>query len=82
MVLNCSVGWALFLLGKKIDIPAQFDDRNGYMIIYRKELLFAKRAYYRKRIHALRTSKSWYKNLMPRLALIPRLRLRRSRRSD
>ena len=76
-MLNCSVGWALFLLGKKIDMI-----RNGYMIIYRKELLFAKRAYYRKRIHAQRTSKSWYKNLMPRLALIPRLRLRRSRRSD
>ena len=33
--------------------------------IYRKELLSAKRAYYRKKIHSLRTSnsKSWYKNI-------------------
>ena len=33
--------------------------------IYRKELLSAKKAYYRKKIHALRTSnsKSWYKNI-------------------
>ena len=33
--------------------------------IYRKELLDAKKAYYRKKIHALRSSnpKSWYKNI-------------------
>ena len=33
--------------------------------IYRKELLSAKKAYYRKKIHSLRTSnsKSWYKNI-------------------
>ena len=33
--------------------------------IYEKELQIAKKAYYRKKIHALRTSnsKSWYKNV-------------------
>ena len=37
----------------------------GIQNIYRKKLLDAKKAYYRKRIHALRSSnpKAWYKNI-------------------
>ncbi len=33
LVLNHALGWALLILGKKIDIPAQFDDKEWVFLI-------------------------------------------------